>query len=164
MEEDQGGFAELFRAEYPGIVGELTVFMGDRDAAVDVVQEAFVRLWGRWARISTYDRPGAWVRRVAIRLASRRLRRERLGRRILQRLRPAGAVDSPGDVDVLRAVRDLPERQRTAVVLHYFRGFPVSEVAGVMGCADGTARVHLHRARERLREVLDEEGADDVHR
>lgn len=59
------------------------------------------------------------------------------------------------------AVRLLPLKQRTAVVLFYFEDRPVAEVAQLLGCSPATARVHLHRARRRLAALLGEV-VDDV--
>jgi RNA polymerase sigma-70 factor, ECF subfamily len=64
-------FAEVFRAEYPGLVRELGLILGDRALAEDVAAEDFVELWRSWDRVSGLDRPGAWVRRVALRKAGR---------------------------------------------------------------------------------------------
>jgi len=72
-------------------------------------------------------------------------------------------VMSPGgaqpalDLDVLRAVAKLPGTQRAAIVLFYLEDRPVAEVADSLGCSDATARVHLHRGRKRLAELLGEE-------
>jgi RNA polymerase sigma factor (sigma-70 family) len=68
----------------------------------------------------------------------------------------------PADVDVLRAIRDLSGMQRAAVVLFYFEDRPLAEVADMLGCTESTARVHLHRARKRLAEILGEEVTQDV--
>ena len=57
--------------------------------------------------------------------------------------------------DVARAVGSLPERQRSAIYLTYWRDLPVSEVAALMGCRPGTIKRYLHLSRSRLREVLE---------
>ncbi|MGH2723894.1 MAG: RNA polymerase sigma factor [Actinomycetota bacterium] len=154
-------FGWLFRDEYPAIVRTAYLMLGDRAAAEDVAQEAFIRLYARWRRISRYERPGAWVRRVAIRLASRSLRAGR--RTVLQaEVEDPGRTEPVSDPDLRRALLGLPSSQRAAVVLHYFEDRPVAEVAEIMGCATSTAKVHLHRARKRLAEVLGEEEVSDV--
>ena len=63
-------------------------------------------------------------------------------------------------LDVAGAVRRLPTSQRAAIVLHYYEDRPVAEIASILGCAEATARVHLHRGRKRLAELLGED--DDV--
>jgi RNA polymerase sigma factor (sigma-70 family) len=62
--------------------------------------------------------------------------------------------DAEALIDLRRAVRTLPARQQTAVVLHYLMGLPVSEVAGSMGCKEGTVKAHLARARSALERSL----------
>jgi RNA polymerase sigma-70 factor (sigma-E family) len=156
VEADDSAFAWLFRDEYPAIVRTAYLMLGDREAAEDVAQEAFVRLYARWRRVSRYERPGAWVRRVAIRLASRARGRPRAATLTEGPARPEPTTDP----DLRLALLALPANQRAAVVLHYLEDLPVAEVAVLMGCAPSTAKVHLHRARKRLAELLGEETND----
>jgi RNA polymerase sigma-70 factor (ECF subfamily) len=58
------------------------------------------------------------------------------------------------------AIRQLPGAQRAAIVLFYYEDRPVAEIAAILGCAEATARVHLHRGRKRMAQILGE--ADDV--
>src|SRR5262245_20427007 len=71
-------FTAFFQAEYPGVVRTLYLVVHDREQARDIAQDAFVQLYARWRRISHYDRPEAWVRRVGIRMAVRAAARERV--------------------------------------------------------------------------------------
>jgi RNA polymerase sigma-70 factor (sigma-E family) len=159
--EDAGSdFSWMFREEYPAVVRTAYLILGDRAAAEDVAQEAFIRLYVRWAKISRYERPGAWVRRVAIRLAGRARRARRITFALSED--PAAGQVVPSDPDLQRALLTLPPSQRAAVVLHYLEGRPVAEVASILGCATPTAKVHLHRARKRLGALLGEETADVV--
>ncbi len=61
------------------------------------------------------------------------------------------------DVDLIEAVRALPSHQRAAVALHYLEDRPVAEVADILGCSVGTAKVHLYRGRKRLKTLIGEE-------
>ena len=155
--ETESAFAWLFRDEYPAIVRTAYLMLGDREAAEDVAQEAFVRLYARWRKVSRYDRPGAWVRRVAIREASRARRRPRA---LALAPEQPGAAEPPADLDLRRALLSLPPNQRAAVVLHYLEDLPLAQVAELMGVATSTAKVHLHRARKRLAMLLGEETND----
>jgi RNA polymerase sigma-70 factor (ECF subfamily) len=157
-------FAGLFRTEYPILTRTLYFVVYDRELARDIAQEAFLQLFARWRRVSRYERPDAWVRRVAIRMAVRAVKRERARRRLehgLDVAPPQGAID----IDVLRAVARLPAAQRAAIVLFYLEDRPVSDVAEILACSEVTAKVHLHRARKRLAELLggDESREDAIH-
>jgi RNA polymerase sigma-70 factor (ECF subfamily) len=148
-------FAWLFRTEYEPVVRTVYLILHDRDRARDVAQDAFTELLTRWSRISRYDRPDAWVRRVAIRMAMRQLHRERRRPWVERELDPS-TLPRPADVDLIRSIRRLPPVQRAAVVLFYFEDRPIAEVAHILDLSPGAARVTLHRARRRLAELLGE--------
>jgi RNA polymerase sigma factor (sigma-70 family) len=97
------------------------------------------------------------VRTVAVREAWRvAQRRGREGGALLD----TAVERTDPDVDLERAIASLPPQQRAAIALHYLDDAPVAEVALALGCAEATARVHLHRARLRLAELLHEEVED----
>lgn len=106
------------------------------------------------------------MRRVAIRLAVQAAKREQRLAAALLRARPAppdsALLPEPISAEVLAAVRQLPPQQRAAVALRYFEDKPVEEIAQLLDCSASTARVHLHRARQRLAETLGEEVGSDV--
>ena len=153
-------FAGFFETEYPGLIRSVYLIVRDREQARDIAQDAFVQLFSRWRRISRYERPEAWVRRVAIRMAIRTIRRERVRHRLEHDFDPS-PPSGPLDLDVLHAVAKLPGAQRAAVVLFYFEDRPVAEVAEILACSEVTARVHLHRARKRLAELLADNGSSE---
>lgn len=155
VSDRDAGFTTFFRTEYPGVVRTLYLIVHDREQAQDIAQDAFVQLFARWRRISHYDRPEAWVRRIGIRMAVRAAGRERVRQRLERELEFA-TLPKPVDLDVLRAVRRLSASQRAAVALFYLEDRPVSEVAEVLACSEVTAKVHLYRARKRLAELLGE--------
>jgi len=83
----------------------------------------------------------------------------------LRRREPRGVVGGPEPAEQVdgrgvEAVRQLPGAQRAAIVLFYYEDRPVAEIAMILGCAEATARVHLHRGRKRMAQILGE--ADDV--
>lgn len=149
-----GTVEDLFAREYVRLVRALgTAF--EPEAAADAVQEAFIEADRRWRRISNYDDPDAWVRRVALNrlLAGRRNQARRA--EILATIRPVAPDDLTADqMDLRRAVAGLPERMRLTVCLHYLADLPVDEVADALGVAPGTVKSSLHDARRRLRSVL----------
>lgn len=150
-------------AMHPRLVGGLSLYCGDRATAEEIAQEALVRVWERWPKVSTMASTGGWTWTVAFNLARSRFRRRRAERRALDRL---GTVDSHHDdvdaadaVAVRERIARLPDRQRRALVLRYYADLPVREVAAAMGCAEGTVKALTHQAVATLRAEL---GADDT--
>ena len=72
---DDDDFSTLYRHEYPSVLRVVALIVGSQEAARDVTQEAFVQLYLHWTKVRTYERPGAWVRRVAIRGAVKMAKR-----------------------------------------------------------------------------------------
>ena len=157
-EEATPTFDAFFADEYRRVVALATALAGTAGAE-EVAQEAFVRAFRRWDRIAAYDDPGAWVRRVAANLATSTLRRRGREARALTRLALRRPADEPvrPDERFWAAVRSLPRRQAQCVALHYLEDRSTADVAGVLGIAEATVRVHLHDGRRRLAEMLDEE-------
>ena len=149
------GFAGFFRTEYPRVARTVALILQDRDRAEEVTQDAFIQLFTRWRRISTYERPGAWVRRVAIRMAVRAARREKV-RASVEGNEPSQVQDDLPDVDLLAAIQTLPETQRAVIVLFYFEDLPVAEIAHILERPEATIRSDLHRARNHLADLLNE--------
>lgn len=156
MDRNQDGadFDDVFRDGYRSVVRVVAPIVGSVADAEAVAQEAFLKAYVRWRTVGRYDRPGAWIRRVAIRdgvrFAGRRRRRP-------DGLPPPGPDPAPGvaaRLDLDRALLRLPPKQRACVVLHYLADAPVAEVAASLGCREATVRVHLHRARAALADHL----------
>jgi RNA polymerase sigma factor (sigma-70 family) len=160
--ERESEFTWFFQAEFPQVARTVYLVLRDAGRAEDIAQEAFLALYARWSRISRYERPELWVRRVAIRMAVRAAGRERM--RALREpqsaaTRPATTPEPP-DPDVMAAIRTLSPAQRAAVVLFYFEDRPIGEIAQILGSAESTVRVHLTRARSRLAEMLGDRGEE----
>jgi RNA polymerase sigma-70 factor (ECF subfamily) len=155
-------FDGFFRLEFPAMVTLAAAIAGRRAIAEDIAQEAFTRAHRQWSRISRYDKPGAWVRRVTINLALSDRRRSDAERRATLRLATEGAHeggtqagDMPvGDSQIWAAVAELPGKQKAAVALHYLEDRSVAEIADILECAESTAKVHLHRGRNALATAL----------
>jgi RNA polymerase sigma-70 factor (ECF subfamily) len=154
-------FEQVFREEFAPILRTVFLIGHNHHRAEEITQDAFVQMLRHWDRVRTMDKPGAWVRRVAVRLAIKSVHRE-ARRRNAEHALPDQVELYDGDLDVLEAVRRLPAQQRAAVVLYYFEDRPVAEIADLLGCAPATARVHIHRARGRLAFELDQEVIDRV--
>jgi RNA polymerase sigma factor (sigma-70 family) len=154
-----GDFDSLFAAEYAAVLRTVSLICHDVHQAQDVTQDAFVELLRHWDKVSRYDRPGAWVRRVAIRRLFKTAHREARRREAESAFEPQATMEAP-DIDVLRAVRELPMRQRAAVVLYYYEDRPLHEVAELLECSASSAAVHVHRARAKLGGLLQEVSRD----
>lgn len=134
--------------------------LGDRAAAEDCTQEAFVRAYRSW---STWrgDAPAeAWVHRIAINTAisHQRYTRMREVAQVIRRLgRPAPTPD-PASLaersDLIGALRRLPAKQAAAIVLRHHHGYTNREIAAALGIPERTVASRLAAAKERLRRLL----------
>ena len=149
-------YTSFFWQEFTRVLRTVELMLRDHGRAEELTQDAFVQLLEHWAKVSRYERPDAWVRRVAIRLAVRSLRRDRLWQLVKGGLLPS-EPDPPSRLDLAGAIRRLPGSQRAAIVLHYYEDRPTADVAAILGCSESTARVHLHHGRKRLAQLLGED-------
>jgi RNA polymerase sigma-70 factor (ECF subfamily) len=159
-------FEELYRRDFHSLVALAYGLSGSRTASEEIVQEAFLAAHRRWGRISRYDQPSLWLRRVVVNRSVSAVRRRVAEARALTRLRarPVRPHTLPERHDELwRAVRRLPPRQAKAVVLHYVDDCPVAEIASILGCSGGTVKTHLHRARQTLAEALGHDAPRRTH-
>lgn len=148
-------FEALFRDAGPGVWRALFAYTGGRrDIADEAVAEAF-------ARAIAYTRgirdPLAWIYRTAFRIAAEEMRND-----AARSFEPDTAVEPPELGELMRALRQLSPNQRAAIVLRFEEGLSVEEVARRMGIVAPTVRVHIHRGRKRLRELLRDQEADDA--
>ena len=102
--DDGSAYSAFFRANFAGVTRTVYLIVHDHPRAEDITQEAFLQLLRNWARISDYERPDAWVRRVAIRLAVRSLKRDELWRSVRSLFLPEER-SSGSDVDVAEVDR-----------------------------------------------------------
>ena len=149
-------FDVLFREAGSGVFRTLYAYTGGRrDIAEEAMAEAFARAI---ARSRTIRDPVAWIYRTAFRLANDEVRGERR-RGPAPREEEAPPPELGGLIDALRR---LSPNQRAAIVLRHVLDLDIAEVAHRMGTAQPTVRVHLHRGRKRLRELLGAEEVDDA--
>lgn len=152
-------FEDFFVREYARVLAVATALSGNRWAAEDLTQEAFLAAHADWDRLCRYEHPGAWVRRVVANKSVSSFRRRRAEARALTRWWLLDRVEVPdlarSDLDFWRAVRSLPGRQAQVVALYYLEDLSVAEVADILDIATGTVKRHLHRGRETLARTLD---------
>ena len=159
IDDDDSGFDAFYGSTCRPLLGQLYAMCGDMDEAQDCLQEAYLRAWQRWPRISTYEDPAGWVRQVAWRLAINRWHRARNAVRAWVRHGPAPAVaeTSPDGLLLASAMRGLPAAQREALVLHYLAGMTIEQIAEQTGAPTGTIKARLARGRTHLSELMSEE-------
>lgn len=140
----------LYRREAPRMWRTLALYARDREVASDAVAEAFALAL---AHAGSVRSPERWVWKVAYRVANVHMKeRSRRG----QLAEDAVAAPSDGFADLQAALGKLSPRQRGAVVLHYLGGYRQREIAEILGSTTAAVGVHLHRARTRLRDLLEE--------
>ena len=150
-------FEDFYAAEFDRVLDSAFAFSGDRDAAADATQEAFARAFARWRRLSRKEWAGGWVTTTALNVLRRKYRDA--GRSQVLVDERASHDEYGGRVDLLRALRALPVRQREAAVLFYVADLPLHAVADAMRVSDGAVKSHLARARGSLRMSLEERDA-----
>jgi RNA polymerase sigma-70 factor (ECF subfamily) len=142
----------LYREHGKRLWWALVAFSGDREIASDAESEAFAQAIRRGDAVRD---PLAWIWRTAFRIAAGELQ----GRATVAAplAEPSYELPEPA-AHVTEALRQLPPQQRAAVVLHYYADRPIREIAELLGTSTSTVAVHLHRGRNRLRDLL---GDDD---
>ncbi len=158
---DEAEFDEFYAASYRRLTGQVYAMIGNLDEAQECVQEAFVRAWAHRRKLDDADYPEAWVRVTAHRIAVSRWRRVKLARRAPDRAVSLPTSAPPVDethVALVEALKQLPEAQRQAIVLHHLADLPVHAVALEVGAPEGTIKARLSRGRAALAVLL----SDDV--
>ncbi|MFI7025791.1 SigE family RNA polymerase sigma factor [Micromonospora sp. NPDC049900] len=158
------GFEEFYRASRHRVVTMLYALGGDLTEAQDAAQEAYVRAWQRWSRISGYADPEAWVRIVGHRLLINRWRKMRNGLVAYRRHGSASPVPPPSEntVALVAALRRLSVEQRQVIVLHHLADLSVAEIASQTGAPAGTVKARLARGRRALAAMLDTDLPEEV--
>jgi RNA polymerase sigma-70 factor (ECF subfamily) len=155
--ESAPAFDSFYQREFPAIRAVAWSLTGNVWTAEEVAQDAMLRAHRDWERVCQYDEPGAWVRRVAINLATSRLRRGVREVRALTRLAGRRADDwqmPEPSREFWAAVRSLPRQQAAVLALHYYEDLPIADIASVLSLAEGTVKAHLHKGRDALRKRL----------
>ncbi|HWB71924.1 MAG TPA: sigma-70 family RNA polymerase sigma factor [Egibacteraceae bacterium] len=152
-------FAALFATFHAEALRLAYLRCGDAHGAEDAVSEAFARVWRRW-RSGGVSQPRAYLRRAVVNEVNsrfRRLARQRreAARRCGDQRGPRSADDQLADGDALfQALRALPRRQRSAVVLRFYADLSERDAAEVMGVSVGTVKSSVSRGLQRLRAML----------
>ena len=154
-------FAEIVSRYDQRLYNAVWTFLGEREEALDVTQEAFLAAFRAYHKFRGQSDPFTWLYRIAVNIAKKRYRRLRRREELRSRHDDvewgASEVDSrTPEAELLEleedrllreAISRLPEDQRTAVILMYVEHMSYDEIAGFQRCSVGTVKSRLHRAR-----------------
>jgi RNA polymerase sigma-70 factor (sigma-E family) len=158
----EGGLLqELYEAHSVDAARLAFLLTGDRGLAEDLVQDAFVRVTGRYLHLRNPGSFYAYLRTSIVNLARSQGRRKAVERRYLERTRdPQALIVRDHDTTEWQVMRDallqLPVRQRTALVLRYYEDLSEAQIADFLRCRPGTVKSMISRGTERLRPLLSE--------
>lgn len=161
--------AELFAAEGRSLVRLALIFCDDKSAAEDLVQEAFIRLHRSAHRIRDPERAPAFLRSIVINLARDHNRRGLMSLRHRSSMMTPSAIehverDALDGVDrqILDALRLLPDRQRSCLVLRYYLELSESETAEMLGISKNSVKTHCRRGLAALESHLPSERMEET--
>ena len=136
------------------------LILDDRAEAEDAVHDAVVTAWTKWSSLRDPSRFDAWFYRIVVNTCRNRLKKaSRRHERPIESAQAPIAPDALGSVHererMSRAFEALEPDHRIVLTLRYYRDLPVDEIARLTGVRPGTVKSRLHRAQERMREILD---------
>ena len=175
---DAASFEHLYQLHSRRVYALCLRMVGNPPDAEDLMQEAFLQLFRKIGTFRGESAFSTWLHRMTVNVVLMRLRKKTLPAASLEEttepdeetggprkdigapdLRLSGAVDR---VNLERSIEKLPPGYRTVFVLHDVQGFEHNEIAGIMGCSVGNSKSQLHKARTRLRELLQEDLRDQA--
>lgn len=175
---DAPAFEYLYQLHGRRVYALCLRMVGNPSDAEDLMQEAFLQLFRKIGTFRGESAFSTWLHRMTVNVVLMRLRKKTLPAASLEEttepdeetggprkdigapdLRLSGAVDR---VNLERSIEKLPPGYRTVFVLHDVQGFEHNEIAGIMGCSVGNSKSQLHKARTRLRELLQEDLRDQA--
>ena len=154
---------ELYGLHYQSLVRLSALLVRDVTTAEEVVQDAFVAMHSAWRRLRDTDKALSYLRQSVVNRSRSVLRH----RAVIDKYAPKPTPDAPSAEQgaitqlersaVVAALRNLPERQREALVLRYYADLSESQIAEAMGISRGAVKSHTARAMSALRMVLEHE-------
>jgi len=151
-------FESFFRVEYRSLCQALVLLVGDALEAEEIAQETMTRVLERWDRVGVMDSPAGYAYRTALNLQRKRIRR--LAVRAKRRFASVPVADigpaASDRHDVRRALQELPDGLRAALILVDWLDMDAEEAGRVLDLKPASVRVRLHRARSALRDALGE--------
>jgi RNA polymerase sigma-70 factor (sigma-E family) len=155
---------KLYSMHYPALVRLAAMLVRDTPTAEEVVQDAFIAMHDAWDRLRDSEKALAYMRQAVVNRSRSVLRHRLVVEKNLQKPPPdmpsaeAGALTLLERSAVVAALRDLPERQREAIVLRYYADLSEAEIAAAMHISRGAVKSHTSRGMAALRAALEEDG------
>ncbi len=152
----------LFDEHYRSLRGLAFVFLGDAQAAEEIVMDAFLKTFSGWDRFRRIENRPAYLRQMVVNGCRGKGRRAAVEARGLETIGAAlerRQARSPSDqvdinLDLWKAVKELPPRQRACIVLRYLDDLPEAEIAQILKISIGTVKSQLFKARAALEQRL----------
>jgi RNA polymerase sigma-70 factor (sigma-E family) len=154
---------ELYTTQYKALVRLAAMLVRDTQTAEEVVQDAFIAMHDGWHRLKDAEKALAYLRQAVVN-RSRSVLRHRM---VIEKNAPKPPPDMPSAEHgamalfersaVIAALRDLPERQREALVLRYYGDLSEAQIAGAMRISRGAVKSHTARAMAALRAALEDD-------
>jgi len=154
---------ELYSVQYKALVRLAAMLVRDTSTAEEVVQDAFIAMHDGWHRLKDADKALAYLRQAVVN-RSRSVLRHRM---VVEKNAPKPAPDMPSAEHgamallersaVIAALRDLPERQREAIVLRYYADLSEADIAATMRISRGAVKSHTARAMASLKAALEQD-------
>jgi RNA polymerase sigma-70 factor, ECF subfamily len=151
------GFESFFEENRSKLFGALCLVTGNRQEAEEITQDAFLKLWERWDRVSILEDPVGFLFRTAMNVFRNRVRRTALAARkairFIERADDLAAVEDRDEM--VRAMRRLTPHQRAALVLTGYLGWSSEEAAKVLGVRASTVRALATKGRATARATVE---------
>ena len=164
---DKASFDMLYEKYKNMALHTAYLITGDYSYSEDVVQDTFVKVYLHCKELKNDSGFRAWMMQILVRTAykcGRKKSRELPDDEVTQKMDTGRTLSSLEQVimqeeaeAITQAVRTLPVKQRTVVVLYYYQEYQISEIAQILGCLEGTVKSRLHTARKKLKSVLETE-------
>ena len=154
---------ELYSRHYRALVRLAALLVRDTPTAEEVVQDSFVAMHGGWQRLRDTEKALAYLRQAVVNRSRSVLRHRTVVDKNLQKAPPDmpsaehGALVLLERDAVVAALRDLPDRQREAIVLRYYADLSEAEIAAAMGISRGAVKSHTARGMASLRTALEQQ-------
>lgn len=151
-------FETFFEESRRRLFGAFCLITGNRHEAEEIVQDAFLRLWARWDRVATLEDPNGFLFTTAMNVFRNRARRAALAVRktVTADLRADDLATVEDRDELVRLLHPLTPRQRAALLLTDYLGYPADEAARVLGIEASTVRALSAKGRRTARRAQEE--------